>query len=252
MFFFQVPPPTRFDLNFSIAGIRVRVHPLFWVIAILLGTGSTNLLYIAIAIFVIFVSILVHELGHAFAFRRFGQDSYIILHMMGGLTVPESAPWGDSYAQVRLTPNQNIFISLAGPIAGFLLVPIVIIIGILLGGTPIFSLLLGFIPVPSIILPYELGALDRLFSAFVFINIFWGLVNLLPVFPLDGGNVARYTLIQVDPINGLRNSLWLSVIVGVVIAVAGFVFLQSIYMAFLFGYLAFQSFQVIQQGGYKY
>jgi hypothetical protein len=31
--FFQVPPPTRFDLNFSVAGIRVRVHPLFWVIA---------------------------------------------------------------------------------------------------------------------------------------------------------------------------------------------------------------------------
>src|SRR5688572_5303220 len=184
MFLFQVPPPTRFDLNFSIAGIRVRVHPMFWLIAILLGSSSFNLFNVLLWIFVVFVSILVHELGHAFAFRRFGQDSYIILHFAGGLTVPESSPWGNSYAQVSLTPNQNIFISLAGPFAGFLLVPLVIVTGILLGGTPIFSLLLGFIPVPSVILPYEMGALDRLFSAFIFINIFWGLVNLLPVFPL--------------------------------------------------------------------
>lgn len=247
MFLFQVPPPTRFDLNFSIAGIRVRVHPLFWVIAILLGSSSASLFNIIMWMFVVFISILVHELGHAFAFRRFGQDSYVILHFMGGLTVPESSPLGGSYYnQVRLTPNQNIFISLAGPFAGFLLVAVIVLLGIGLGGTPILTMLFGFIPFPSVILPYEMGSLDRIFSAFVIINIFWGIVNLLPVFPLDGGNVARYTLIQADPINGLRNSLWLSVIVGVLIAIAGFVFLGSIYMAFLFGYLAFQSFQALQ------
>ena len=243
MFLFQVPPPTRFDLNFSVAGIRVRVHPLFWVIALLLGTGSTNLLLIAIAIFVIFVSILVHELGHAFAFRRFGQDSYIILHMMGGLAVPESSPYGEN---VRLTPNQNIFISLAGPIAGFLLALVVILLGIGLGGQLVFSVFFGFLPIPAVVLPYEFGMLDRVFALFVFINFFWGFVNLLPVFPLDGGNVARYTLIQTDPINGLRNSLWLSVITAAIIAIAGFVVLGSIYMAFLFGYLAFQSYQALQ------
>lgn len=245
MFLFQVPPPTRFDLNFSIAGIRVRVHPLFWVIAILLGSSSASLFNILMWIFVVFISILVHELGHAFAFRRFGQDSYIILHFAGGLTVPESNSF-DSYSQVRLTPNQNIFISLAGPFAGFLLVGAIVLIGVGLGGTPILNLLFGFIPFPSVILPYEMGAVDRIFSAFVLINIFWGIVNLLPVFPLDGGNVARYTLIQTDPINGLRNSLWLSVIAGALIAIAGFVFLQSIYMAFLFAYLAFQSYQALQ------
>lgn len=241
--FFQVPPSTRFDLNFSIAGIRVRVHPLFWVIALLIGTGSTNLLYIAIAIFVIFISILVHELGHAFAFRRFGVDSFIILHMMGGLAVPESSPYG---RDVRLTPNQNVYISLAGPIAGFLLAFVVILIGIGLGGQLIFSIFFGFLPIPNVVLPYEFGILDRVFGLFVFINFFWGIINLLPVFPLDGGNVARYILIQADPINGLRNSLWISVITGAIIAIAGFVILGSIYMAFLFGYLAFQSYQALQ------
>lgn len=246
MFMFQVPPPTRFDLAFSVAGIRVRVHPLFWVIALLLGTSSSNLLYIAISIFVIFVSILVHELGHAFAFRRFGQDSYIILHMMGGLTVPTSNPYDSYSSQERLTPNENIFISLAGPIAGFLLAIMILVIGVMLGGDLNFAVLLGFIPIPLVILPYELGILDRIFALFVFINFFWGIVNLLPVFPLDGGNVARYTLIQTDPIDGLRKSLWLSVISGAIIAIVGVIFLNSLYMAFLFGYLAFQSYQALQ------
>lgn len=240
---FQIPQPTRFDLNFSIAGIPVRVHPLFWVIAILFGSASLNPLSILMWIFVIFISILVHELGHAFAFRRFGQDSYIVLHLMGGLAAPVSNEYDGGYA--RLTPNQNIFISLAGPFAGFLLAVVIILAGIGIGGQFIISVL-GIIPIPNVILPYEFGLLSRLFGMFIFVNFFWGFINLLPVFPLDGGNVARFTLIQTDPINGLRNSLWLSVIVGALIAIAGYVFLQSIYMAFLFGYLAFQSYQALQ------
>jgi Zn-dependent protease len=166
--------------------------------------------------------------------------------MMGGLTVPQSNSIDSYSSEVRLTPNQNIFISLAGPLAGFLLAFVIILIGIGLGGALKFTFLLGFIPIPLVILPYEFGTLDRVFALFVFINFFWGFVNLLPVFPLDGGNVARYTLIQTNPINGLRNSLWLSVITGAIVAILGFAILNSIYMAFLFGYLAFQSYQALQ------
>ena len=65
MLLFQPPPPTRYDLRFSIVGIPVSVHPLFWLITLLLA-ASGDLLLIPIWIFVVFVSILVHELGHAF------------------------------------------------------------------------------------------------------------------------------------------------------------------------------------------
>jgi hypothetical protein len=56
-------------------------------------------------------------------------------------------------------------------------------------------------------------------------------------------------LIQTDPMSGLRTSLWVSIITGGLLAVAGFLLLNSIYMAFLFGLLAFQSYQMLQSMG---
>lgn len=246
MAFFQVPPPTRFDLNFSIAGIPVRVHPLFWLIALLFASGSNNLLNIAIWIIGIFISILVHELGHALAFRRYGQDSYIVLHFAGGLTVPETVAFGSSYARVAITPNQQIIISLAGPFAGFFLAAFTLVVGLALGGGVTFTTLLGFIPFPLLMMPAGFGLLSSFFMALLWINIFWGAINLVPVYPLDGGQVTRNILIQRDPWNGARMSLWVSVIAGGVMALVGFLALGSIYMAFLFAMLAFQSWQALQ------
>jgi len=248
MFLFQVPPPTRFDLRFSIAGIPVRVHPLFWLIAILFGSSSNSIIDLLTWIIAIFVSILIHELGHAFAMRRYGQGSQIILHFAGGLTVPESISWGSGYASVGITANQQIFISLAGPFAGFLLAGFVLAVSAALGGTIIPNFIFGFIPFPLVLIPIGGQILNSLVMSLLWISIFWGLINLAPVIPLDGGTVARYILIQTDPLNGLRTSLWVSVITGMAVAFAGLVFLKSTYMAILFGLLAFQSFQALQGG----
>ena len=247
MFLFQVPPPTRYDLRFNLAGFPVRVHPLFWLIAVLLGYSSGNILQILIWVLVVFISILVHELGHALAFRRYGLSSQIVLHFAGGLTIPESTLWGSRWANVALGPNQNIFISLAGPGAGFILAAAAIVGIILAGGEIIMTRLLGFIPIPGLaLLPFGGNLLNMFVTALLWVNIFWGLINLLPVYPLDGGNVARNVLVQVDPVNGVRKSLWVSVIAGALIAIVAFFFLGSLYMAVLFGILAFQSYQSLQ------
>ena len=242
MFLFQSPPPTRFDLNFSVVGIPVRVHPLFWLLAAFLGFGSGQVL---IWVFVVFLSILIHELGHAFAFRRYGQDSYIVLHFMGGLTIPETIRWGNDRANVSLSPNQQIFVSLAGPIAGFILAGLVIGAVNLTGGLVAIRLLLGVIPIPQLaFLPYGNNAVYALVFWLLWINTFWGLMNLLPVFPLDGGQVARNVFIQYDPWDGARKSLWLSVIVGGLVALVSLL-TQNIYIGFLFGMLAFQNYQAL-------
>jgi membrane-associated protease RseP (regulator of RpoE activity) len=243
---FQPPPTTRYDLRFSIAGIPVSVHPLFWLITLLLGSTG-DLLLIPIWILVLFVSILVHELGHALAFRRYGQRSRIVLHFAGGLTIPEPVSWGSGYASVGLSPNQHIFITLAGPGAGFLFAALIIGLVTVVGGSVITTHLFGLIPLPlNALLPFGGRVVSVMVSMFLWVNVFWGLINLVPVYPLDGGNVTRNVLIQADPVDGVRKSLWISVIAGGLLAVAGFIFLRSIFMALLFGMLAFQSFQALQ------
>lgn len=247
MLMFQPPPPTRYDLRFSVAGIPVSVHPLFWLIALLLGsTGDIFLVPVWVA--VIFVSILVHELGHALAFRRYGQRSQIVLHFAGGLTIPEPVYWGSGYANVALSPNQQIFISLAGPGAGFLLAGLVIALVTVAGGSVLTTWLLGFIPLPvNALLPFGGRVLTVVVTMLLWVNLFWGLINLVPVYPLDGGTVTRYALMQADPADGVRKSLWVSVIAGAVVALVGLVFLRSIFMALMFGLLAFQSYQALQR-----
>ena len=247
MLLFQVPPPTRYDLNFSVAGIPVRVHPLFWVISFLFGFSSANLLYTFIWVLAIFLSVLVHELGHAFAFRRYGLRSSIVLHFAGGLTVPESVSWGSTWANVALSPREEIAVSLAGPFSGFLLATLLVGGVVVSGGSVAVDWLLGFIPLPAVTsLPFGGAFVTLLLAILVSVNVFWGLINLVPVYPLDGGNVARYALLQHDPYDGVRKSLWLSVVAGGVMAFVGLVFLRSMYMALLFGFLAFQSYQSLQ------
>ena len=247
MLIFQAPPPTRYDLRFSLLGFPVRVHPLFWLIALLLGYGSGDPVQILIWIFVVFVSILIHELGHALAFRRYGLASQIILHFSGGLTVPESTLWGSRWANVALGAREQIFISFAGPGAGFLFAALIIGAVLLAGGSIITTRLLGFIPFPGFaLLPFGGPILGAFVTSLLWVNLFWGLINLMPVYPLDGGNIARYMLLQVDPADGVRKSLWVSVIAGGLIALLAFFFLHSLYMALLFAFLAFQSYQSLQ------
>ena len=92
MLLFQPPPSTRFDLRFTLAGIPIRVHPFFWVIATRFGASTSDVIHLVLWIVIVFISILIHELGHALVMWLYGQPSYIVLHMAGGPTVPE-AKW---------------------------------------------------------------------------------------------------------------------------------------------------------------
>jgi Zn-dependent protease len=246
MSLFQTLPPTRYDLHFSVAGVPVRVHPLFWLVALLLGSSGA-LIEVPIWIFVVFVSILIHEFGHAMAFRFYGIRSQIVLHAMGGLTVPEQTPWGTSWANVSPSRKQEIVISLAGPFAGFLFAGLVMLLTVFTGGSLLTSRLFGFLPLPlTAIMPFGGTVLSIFLTMLLFVNVFWGIFNLLPVYPLDGGQVARNILIQYDPLNGARRSLWVSVIAGGIIALVGLLVMKSVYIALLFGLLAFQSYQSLQ------
>lgn len=57
-------PETPYDLRFQLLGMPVRVHPLFWLVAAMLGWRNENIPLVLIWVGCVFVSILVHEYGH--------------------------------------------------------------------------------------------------------------------------------------------------------------------------------------------
>ena len=86
--------------------------------ALLLGAGGgyENGIYLLIWVLVVFLSIFIHEMGHALAYRQFGTSCRIILYHMGGLAVADSyqSPW--QISSRRRDPRQDVMISLAGPL----------------------------------------------------------------------------------------------------------------------------------------
>ncbi|HWC89961.1 MAG TPA: hypothetical protein VG433_09905, partial [Pirellulales bacterium] len=105
------PPPAPGELHFAVLGIPVRIHPLFWLMSLLLGysgtQGEPSLLFFWVL--AVLISVLVHEMGHALVIRHYGWQPRITLYGMGGLA---------SYNAVRIDPRTHIVISLAGPLAG--------------------------------------------------------------------------------------------------------------------------------------
>jgi stage IV sporulation protein FB len=177
--------------------------------------------------------------------RRFGVDSHIVLYSFGGLAVPRSARRG------QLNWTSQIMISLAGPFAGFLFGGIVLGIVYASGGIVYLAKIFDFLPIPMayVFVGGRVGnMLNDAIWITIWINTFWGLINLLPVFPLDGGHVSQQLFIRFDPWNGVRNALWLSVVTGAILAIGGIAFFDNLYMTFLFGILALQSYQIIQGG----
>lgn len=246
--FLVEPPPSQADLHFSLFGFPVRVSPWFWAVSALMAIQrSTNPTDLLIWVAVIFVSILVHELGHAFAMRHYGWQPRVTLYAMGGLASYDRA---SSYRQGHSSPRSQILISLAGPAAGFALAGLVVaILYATQRSMPFyFGITFGYgfrIDNPQ---------LAELVWQLLFVNIFWGLINLLPVYPLDGGQVAREILTLGNPHNGIVQSLWLSVFTGAGLAIAGLMLFNQLFMAILFGYLAYSSYQTLQRytggGGY--
>lgn len=256
------PPRTNYDLHFVVAGVPVRVHPMFWLVSLVLGISDQNTAPVNVIIWMVamFVSIMVHEMGHALAIRHYGWTPRIVLHSLGGLAIYDtSESYSYHYNANEENPRVKIRIAAAGPAAGFVLAGA--IIGLLwLTGHPVrfeFGGSLGFSWVVEN-LPNPKAA--AFVYSLIFINIFWGLMNLLPVYPLDGGQISREVFVSLNPYDGVLKSLWLSAIAGGAVAVFALVWFTSrdqfkdgLFIGLMFGFLAYASYATLQAfrgGGY--
>jgi stage IV sporulation protein FB len=231
------PAPSPADLHFRLFGIPVRVSPWFWVVSLLLGMGGgraepvNTLIWVA----VVFVSILVHEFGHAFTQRYYGGHPWITLYSFGGLA---------SCNDCDRSPWRQILISLAGPGAGFLLAGVVVAVLAALGRFDGF--VLDLIPVRWVEFPNYRA--NVLVWYLLVVNILWGLVNLLPVYPLDGGQIARELFTLKNARTGIIRSLQISVGTAALVAIYALM-QQSFWTCVMFGALAYSSYQALQ--GYR-
>ena len=232
------PTPTNFDLHFRLFGTPIRVHPFFWLFSAILGWNLVDLGfgYLLIWIACCFVSILLHEFGHVWMGSLFGaRNSYIVLYSFGGLAV------GSRDLRSR---GQRIAVSLAGPLIQLVFVYLPLWLWVNYASRE------------------QLRALpEKAILAIVIlkeINLIWPLFNLLPIWPLDGGMVSREICTLWSPRGGLRFSLGLSLGVSGFIAIhallakaKGFYVIPYLptdtYAAILFGLLALQSWQLLQQ-----
>ncbi|MBX3415267.1 MAG: M50 family metallopeptidase [Pirellulales bacterium] len=225
---FIEPPPTPYDLRFKLGSLPVRVHPMFWLVAVLLGIRAKDPKLVALWVGVVFVSILVHELGHALAARACGWYPRIVLHAMGGLAI---------YQPTYRSRAKQMMVTAAGPLAGFILAALLVLV--LLASdhvADIFGFEIG--NGKNISNPYLRFAVRQA----LWLNIVWGLVNCLPILPLDGGQFVREIFTGVNPRDGMLWSFQLSMLVAALVAVAGMLFLNDFFIALFFGYLAYSSY----------
>lgn len=197
--------------HFRILGVPVRVRASFFIVAAVLGWGGESVRDAALGVArwmaIVFASVLLHELGHAFVGRAFGLAPSIQIHGFGGLT---SWPGGKN-----VTPARSLVISLAGPAVSFLL---------FLGALAVF------LARPSVAFAREM----------CLANGFWAAFNVMPIMPLDGGNAMRSLLLAV----GLRGPAEIGtravgIALGAGLAIPAGIYLGPFVGLFLASYVVF-------------
>ncbi len=198
--------------------IPVRIRPAFFLVAALIGFLNTqDFVGTLIWTGIIFVSVLFHEYGHAIAAVLCGRSPRIELVAFGGLTYHDGA---------RLSSFKQFLIVLNGPVFGFLLFLLA-------------SLLLTF-PV------FQEGLARGVLALIRGVNLFWTVINLLPVLPLDGGQLMRITLEAFLGNIGIKYAFGISVAVSFFISLYFFLY-QAFFVGALFFLLAFQSFDALRK-----
>lgn len=178
------------------------------------ASNSVEIMLVLVFVFAGFLSIMIHELGHAFMIRRFGLPTAITLQAFGGYA---------SFPAGRLDRRQSFLVTAAGPA-----------VQLLLGIGLIF--LAGILPIPE-------GSLFRPFLRdLIWVSIAWAILNCLPIFPMDGGQMLAAVL-------GPKRQRFVyltSTVVAVAIGLIGFLYLQTLLLPIFMGLFAWQNWQAYQ------
>ena len=181
-------------LRFTIFGIPVVVEPWFWLVMAFLGGGLNALssnnpnTYMGVVLFMMagFISVLVHELGHALTgWKRGGGQVWIRLWAMGGLAYQQGG---------HLDRKGRCLMILAGPGAGLLLAALTVasLFVIFPAGEAVARLSIYW---RATLVPHDVMVqffpdnkpVYGFLNALIWVNVWWSILNMIPLYPLDGG-----------------------------------------------------------------
>jgi Zn-dependent protease len=185
-------------VTFRVLGFPITIGFAFPVVMLALGyltrlTGIELVVWLAFGTF----AITAHELGHALVFRRYGLESSIRFWAMGGLAIPN-----DQEAAAALPDREWLLVSLAGPSVGLVLGAI----GLALEGTVAGQ-------------GHEVRSAVAIWT---FVNLGWGLFNLLPITGLDGGSAVTHAMRLAFGVRGGAIAIASSMVFSAVVAVFAF------------------------------
>jgi Zn-dependent protease len=204
----------------KIFGIPVRIRLFFFAVMVLLGFELRDRPELLVAwVASAFVSVLIHELGHALTVRGFGGTPSIELYGMGGLTRWSIEP--------PLSPLRQIIVSLAGPFAGLAVGVIVV--------TAFFALRL-----PD-------GLAQSTLKYLMWVNIGWSVLNLIPILPLDGGNVVRSLEELITGRPDAKFTRVISLVLAVGVVCIGLFVIRDTWIAFLGVFFALNNVMALMQ-----
>lgn len=157
-------------MKFRILGVPIEIRWSFWLIALLIAPFPLDrwfearvVPFLVVWAVVVLVSVVAHELGHALVARRYGARVSMTLYALGGYTIWET--------KTPLGPWRRVAVAAAGSGVGFVL-----------GGLVWLATEPGQFEPAS-----RLAAFG--FAAFWQVNLLWGVLNWLPIRPLDGGHI---------------------------------------------------------------
>ncbi len=243
------------SITFRLFGIPIVIHPIAWVVLLIIGGGlgiNSGEQLASVLLFVVagMLCLIVHEMGHALAGR----------HLTGCLPSIDIAGFGGSTFTPRLPRTRSGYFALvaAGPLASLLLGIVGgAIFGLQVGNLPggiVFSLLCP-LPIrhePMMLLEVYQGIAEsgmgttlltfylQLFS----VCVWWTIFNLLPIFPLDGGKLLGTLL------DNNRLACIIGMIVGGLLCMLCLIWASlggSWFNLLIVGYLTYINYQYLRQ-----
>jgi Zn-dependent protease/CBS domain-containing protein len=198
----------------SVWGIPIELHITFMLLITAVFVLSYPQFYLFFIILFLFLFVVFHELAHSIIARHYGiKVRKIILYPIGGVSEIEEIP--DN-------PSQEWRMAVAGPLTSLVLGVTLIIVSLVIS-PQLVSKIVAF------------GVTGNLLFDLATLNIFLGLFNLIPAFPMDGGRVFRALLAErMKYSDATRYAVYIGKIFGIAMVVLGFLF-PSYFLLILVG-----------------